>query len=156
MSCGTRQWPTHWDLSKGMLVWVCVFKQIPNCWMWTQRTCTDFPRFLGVRDGEPLSLALAQHYLRGVQFWPPQTLRRGVDLWTGNGWVRVISLGLCGPPSNRTPEGWFARCDSSVHCRPLAARGVLLLILQFLSFSICFFFVLTYLLKRIKYKVIDK
>lgn len=63
---------------------------------------------------------------------------------------------FCGPPSNRTPEGWFARCDSSVHCRPLAARGVLLLILQFLSFSICFFFVLTYLLKRIKYKLIDK
>lgn len=57
---------------------------------------------------------------------------------------------------NRTPKGWFARCDSSVHCRPLAARGVLFLILQFLSFSICFVFVLTYLLKRIKYKLIDK
>lgn len=156
MSCGTRQWPTHRDLSKGMLVWVCVFKQIPNCWMWTQRTCTDFPRFLGVRDEEPLSLALAQHYLRGVQFWPPQTPREGG--WSLNRkWVGQSDFAwFCGPPSNRTPEGWFARCDSSVHCRPLAARGVLLLILQFLSFSICFFFVLTYLLKRIKYKLIDK
>lgn len=156
MSCGTRQWPTHWDLSKVMLVWVCVFKQIPNCWMWTQRTCTDFPRFLGVRDEEPLSLALAQHYLRGVQFWPPQTSRGGG--WSLNRkWVGQSDFAwFCGPPSNRTPEGWFARCDSSVHCRPLAARGVLLLILQFLSFSICFFFVLTYLLKRIKYKLIDK
>lgn len=81
---------------------------------------------------------------------------------TGNGWVRAWPLpGTCFSAellANGTTLGWFARCDSSVHCRPLAARGVLLfcLILQFLSLSICLFFVLTYLLKRIKYKLIDK
>lgn len=57
MSCAARQWPTHRDLSKGMLVWMCVgvFKQVPNCWMWTQRTCTDFPGSMGVRGAEPRS-----------------------------------------------------------------------------------------------------
>lgn len=100
--------------------------------------------------------ALAQHYLRGVRREPPRYRNRGVDIRTGNGWVRVILLVFLRTSSNRTAAGWFARCDSSVHCRPLAARGVLFLILQFLSFSICFDFVLTYLLKRIKYKLIDK
>lgn len=57
MSCAARQWPTHRDLSKGMLVWMCVgvFKQVPNCWMWTQRTCTDFPGSMDVRGAEPRS-----------------------------------------------------------------------------------------------------
>lgn len=37
-------------LSQGMLVWVYSNK-CPNCWMWTQRTCTDFPGLLASEAG---------------------------------------------------------------------------------------------------------
>lgn len=157
MSCAARQWPTHRDLSKGMLVWVCVYSNkypIAECerselapisrgsWAFEARK----PRF----KHSPSIISVVS----GSK--PPFPEGEEVDSRTGNGWVRVILLVFLWTSSNRTPEGWFARCDSSVHCRPLAARGVLFLILQFLSFSICFVFVLTYLLKRIKYKLIDK
>lgn len=100
--------------------------------------------------------ALAQHYLRGVRREPPR-YRNREGRYPNRKWVGQSDFAcFLRTSSNRTAAGWFARCDSSVHCRPLAARGVLFLILQFLSFSICFDFVLTYLLKRIKYKLIDK
>lgn len=158
MSCAARQWPTHRDLSKGMLVWMCVgvFKQVPNCWMWTQRTCTDFPGSMGVRGAEPRSKH-SPSIISVVSGSNRPVTGTGVGRYPNRKWVGQSDFAcFLRTSSNRTAAGWFARCDSSVHCRPLAARGVLFLILQFLSFSICFDFVLTYLLKRIKYKLIDK
>lgn len=78
MSCAARQWPTHRDLSKGMLVWVCVYSNkypIAEC---ERSELAPISRgSKGVRGAETTFQALAQHYLRGVRFKAPVPGRGG-------------------------------------------------------------------------------
>lgn len=136
MSCAhANGWHTG---SISRYVSVGVFKQMSQLLNVNAANLHRFPGALGVRGWAPRLKALAQHYLRTCPAVIPGN-GEGRLAEAGNGWVRACFASFPWTSSNSNTPGWFARCDSSVHCQPWAVRGVLLLILQFLSLSICCF-----------------
>lgn len=105
MSCAARQWPTHRDLSKGMLVWVCVYSNkypIAECERSELAPISRGSRAFEARKPRFKHSPSIISVVSGSK--PPFPEGEGVDSRTGNGWVRVILLAFLWTSSNRTSE----------------------------------------------------